>query len=99
MRWRWITPGAVIGILGWLVASTGSSPLYLHFFNTCSFAYGSLGSRRSSLLMWFYITGLMLLLGAEINSQIGAAAAGQSARMGSRFLPYSPQASAASAGM
>jgi membrane protein len=48
--------------------------LYLHYFNTYSVTYGSLGA-VVILLMWFYITGLMLLLGAEVNSKIEAAAA------------------------
>jgi len=72
-RWQWLTPGSAIGILGWLAASLGFR-LYLHFFNTYTITYGSLGA-VIILLMWFYITGLMLLLGAEINSEIVAAAA------------------------
>lgn len=71
-RWRWLTPGTTIAILGWLLASIGFR-IYLHFFNTYSVTYGSLGA-VIILLMWFYITGLMLLLGAEINSEIEAAA-------------------------
>jgi membrane protein len=71
-RWRWLTPGSGIGILGWLVASLGLR-LYLHFFNNYSVTYGSLGA-VIILLTWFYITGLMLLLGAEINSVIAAVA-------------------------
>ena len=76
MRWHWITPGAVIGIVGWMLASLGFR-LYLHYFNTYSVTYGSLGA-VVILLMWFYITGLMLLFGAEVNSQIEAAAAERS---------------------
>lgn len=76
MRWHWITPGAVIGIVGWMLASLGFR-LYLHYFNTYSVTYGSLGA-VVILLMWFYITGLMLLIGAEVNSQIEAAAAERS---------------------
>ena len=72
-RWHWITPGGTIGIAGWLMASFGLR-IYLHFFNTYTFTYGSLGA-VIILLTWFYITGLMLLLGAEINSQIEAAGA------------------------
>ena len=71
--WHWLTPGGAIGIVGWVLASLGFRA-YLHFFNTYSVTYGSLGA-VIILLMWFYITGLMLLLGAEINSQIEAAAA------------------------
>jgi membrane protein len=72
-RWHWLTPGGATGILGWLLASVGFR-VYIHFFNSYSVTYGSLGA-VIILLMWFYITGLMLLLGAEINSEIEAAAA------------------------
>jgi membrane protein len=71
--WHWLTPGGAIGIVGWLVASLGLR-VYLHFFNSYSVTYGSLGA-VIILLTWFYITGLMLLAGAEINSEIEAAAA------------------------
>jgi membrane protein len=72
-RWHWLTPGSAIGILGWLAASLAFR-LYIHFFNTYSVTYGSLGA-VIILLMWFYISGLMLLVGAEINSEIDTAAA------------------------
>lgn len=72
--WHWLTPGGAIGIVGWLAASLGFR-LYLHFFNTYTVTYGSLGA-VIILLMWFYITGLMLLLGAEVNSQIESASGG-----------------------
>lgn len=71
-RWHWLTPGGTIGIFGWLVASLGLR-IYLHYFNNYALTYGSLGA-VIVLLTWFYITGLMLLLGGEINSQIEAAA-------------------------
>ena len=70
-RWHWLTPGAAIGIFGWLAASIGLR-VYLHYFPSYSAAYGSLGA-VIILLTWFYITGLMLLAGAEINSEIQAA--------------------------
>lgn len=72
-RWHWLTPGGAIGIAGWLLASLGLR-LYLHFFNNFSVTYGSLGA-VIILLTWFYITGLMILIGAEVNSEIEAAAA------------------------
>ncbi len=71
-RWHWLTPGGVIGMVGWLLASLGFR-VYVHSFNNYTVTYGSLGA-VIILLMWFYITGLMLLLGAEINSEIEAAA-------------------------
>ena len=67
-----LTPGTAFGILGWLIASLGLR-IYLHYFNTFPLTYGSLGA-VIILLTWFYITGLMILLGAEINSEIEAAA-------------------------
>jgi membrane protein len=69
--WRWVTPGAVIAIVGWVICSLGLR-LYLHCFNSFTITYGSLGA-VIVLLTWFYITGLMLLLGAEVNSEIQAA--------------------------
>ncbi len=72
-RWHWLTPGGAVGITGWLLCSLGLRG-YFHFFPSYSLAYGSLGA-VIILLTWFYITGLMLLVGAEINSEIEAAAA------------------------
>lgn len=69
--WHWLTPGAAFGIITWMLASLGLRA-YLHFFNSYTLTYGSLGA-VIILLMWFYITGLTLLAGAEINSQIQAA--------------------------
>ena len=71
--WHWLTPGGTFGILGWVLSSLALR-LYLHFSDSYSLAYGSLGA-VVILLTWFYITGLMLLVGAEINSEIEAAAA------------------------
>ena len=71
--WHWLTPGGTVGIVGWLIASFGLR-VYLHFSNTYTVTYGSLGA-VIILLTWFYITGLMLLVGAEINSQTEAVAA------------------------
>ena len=62
----------MFGIVGWLAASIGLR-VYLHFFRNYAVTYGSLGA-VIILLTWFYLTGLMLLLGAEINSEIEAAA-------------------------
>jgi len=79
-RWHWLTPGGALGIAGWLSASSALR-LYLHFYNSFSLSYGSLGA-VIILLTWFYITGLMLLLGAEINSEIEAEAAKQRLQAG-----------------
>jgi membrane protein len=70
-QWRWLTPGSALGIVGWLLCSMGLR-IYVHYFNNYSATYGSLGT-VIILLTWFYLSGLMLLLGGEINSEIEAA--------------------------
>jgi membrane protein len=67
-RWRWISPGAIVGIVGWLAVSMGFR-IYLHFYDPYASTYGSFGA-VIVLLTWFYVSGFMLLLGAEINSTI-----------------------------
>jgi membrane protein len=67
-HWHWFTPGTAVGICGWLVSSLGFR-FYIHFFNHYTVTYGSLGA-VVILLMWFYISGLMLLLGAEIDREV-----------------------------
>jgi len=74
-KWRYLTPGAAVGVAGWLLSSV-LLRVYLHFFNNYSVTYGSLGA-VIVLLIWFYLTGLMLLTGAEINSEIEGAATEQ----------------------
>ena len=72
-NWHWLTPGGAVGIIGWMLASIGLR-IYVHYFNSYSVTYGGLGA-VVILLTWFYLTGLMLLVGAEINSEIEATAA------------------------
>lgn len=72
-HWYWITPGSIFGVLLW-IATSFAFRAYLHFFNTYSRTYGSLGAVMI-LLMWLYVTGFAFLLGGEINAQIEHAAA------------------------
>jgi membrane protein len=72
-HWYWITPGSLIGVVLWLALSFAFRE-YLHFFNSYSKTYGSLGA-VIILLMWFYVTSLGFLVGGEINSEIEHAAA------------------------
>lgn len=66
-RRRWFSPGIIIAILLWLLVSLGFR-LYLHFFNSYSTTYGSLGA-LIILMLWFYLTGAAILLGGEINCE------------------------------
>jgi membrane protein len=71
--WHWVSPGAAVGVFLWLVASFGFK-VYLSFSNSYSKTYGALGG-VIILLLWFYITGLAILTGSIINSEIEHAAA------------------------
>lgn len=66
-RRRWFSPGIVIALLLWLLVSLGFR-LYLHFFDSYSATYGSLGA-LIILMFWFYLTGAAILLGGEINCE------------------------------
>jgi membrane protein len=72
-KWQWITPGSLVGVLVWIGVSL-LFRTYLHFFNSYSKTYGSLGA-AIVLLLWLYISGLAILLGGEINAEIENAAA------------------------
>jgi membrane protein len=67
-QWYWISPGAAVGVLLWVIASSAFSA-YLRFFNTYSKTYGSLGA-VIILMLWLYITGMSILIGGEVNSEI-----------------------------
>lgn len=72
-NWRWVTPGSVVAVVLWLFVSFAFR-IYLHFFNSYSKTYGSLGA-VIILMLWFYLTGAAILIGGEVNSDIEAAAA------------------------
>lgn len=72
-KWYWITPGAVIGVALWLAVSS-LLRLYLRHFDSYSLTYGSLGA-VIILMLWFYLTGVAILLGGKINAEIENAAA------------------------
>ncbi len=72
-HWEWITPGSVVGMATWLLVTIGFR-VYVQHFNSYSATYGSLGA-VIILLTWFYVAGLTLLLGGEVNAEIEHAAA------------------------
>ena len=71
--WKWLTPGAAIGVALWLLVSIAFR-VYLHFFDSYSATYGSLGA-VIILMLWLYFTGAAVLIGGEVNSEIENAAA------------------------
>ena len=64
--WKWISPGAFVGIALWVLFSTGFR-LYLQYFDSYAKTYGSLGA-VIVLLLWLYLTALVLLIGGAINA-------------------------------
>jgi membrane protein len=71
--WYWVTPGALIAVTMWLFISFLFRS-YLYFFDTYTITYGSLGA-VIILMLWFYLTGTVVLVGGKINSEIENAAA------------------------
>jgi membrane protein len=72
-KWQWITPGSVIGVILWLLVSFAFR-FYLHYFDSYSKTYGSLGA-VIVLMLWLYLTGVAVLIGGEVNAEIEHAAA------------------------
>ena len=63
---KFITPGSVVGVMLWLLASFGFS-LYVSNFGSYDVSYGALGG-VIVMLMWMWISSQVILLGAEINA-------------------------------
>ena len=66
-RWRFLTPGAVLAVVVWLLAS-GLFAVYVSMFGSYNKAWGSLAA-VIVMLTWLWLSALALLLGAEINSE------------------------------
>jgi membrane protein len=67
-EWVWITPGSIVATLLWVAASLGLK-LYISYFGNYNETYGTLAA-FIVLLTWFYLSGLAILIGAELNAEI-----------------------------
>ncbi len=67
-RKRWISPGAVLATIAWVLVSLALS-IYISRFADFNRTYGSLGA-IIGLLFWLYASAFVVLLGAEINAQM-----------------------------
>jgi membrane protein len=65
---RWVTPGAVVGVLLWLAASLGFSAFVSNFTDVGAL-YGAFAG-AIVLVAWLWLTNVALLLGAELNAEI-----------------------------
>jgi membrane protein len=66
--WVWITPGAIASTLLWVIVSLAFK-YYVANFADYNATYGAVGG-VIVLLLWFYISGLAILVGAEMNAEI-----------------------------
>ncbi len=67
-KWRWVSPGALVATVLW-VLGTGLFGFYAGRFASYNETYGTL-SGAIVLLLWLYLTSLVILLGAELNSEL-----------------------------
>src|SRR5207248_6290236 len=67
-RWQWLTVGSVVAAVTWLVTSALLSWYLAHFANYDA-TYGSLGA-AIGLMMWLWVSTIVILFGAQLNSEI-----------------------------
>ena len=67
-RWTWVTPGSMVATMLWVAASALFS-FYVAQFASYDATYGPLGT-VAAVMMWFYITAYVVLLGAELNAEL-----------------------------
>lgn len=67
-NWRYITPGAVFGVVAWILASAGFF-FYVSTFASYSATYGAFAA-VVILLIWLWLTNVVLLFGAELNAVV-----------------------------
>lgn len=67
-RWQWVSAGSVIATLLWIAVSVLFS-VYVSQFGSYNETYGSMGA-VIILLMWFFLSAYMFLLGAELNAEM-----------------------------
>lgn len=66
--WVWITPGSVLATILWVLVSLGFK-FYLSRFGSYNETYGTIGGVMV-LMLWFYLSSVAILIGAELNAEI-----------------------------
>ena len=65
---RWVSPGGVVAVVGWLIASAAFA-FYVGNFGSYNKTYGALGG-VIVFLVWLWISNIVILLGAEFNAEL-----------------------------
>jgi membrane protein len=65
---RWISPGGVLAVIGWVIASLAFA-FYVANFGSYNKTYGALAG-PVVFLVWLWISNIMILLGAEFNAEL-----------------------------
>lgn len=69
-KWKWLSPGAIVACVIWIVASIGFS-IYVSNYGSYNESFGSMAG-VIILLMWLWISAFIVMLGAELNAEIEA---------------------------
>ena len=67
-RWQWLSVGSAAAAVGWLITSVLFS-WYIAHFGAYNATYGSLGA-AVGMMMWMWISAIVILLGGELNAEI-----------------------------
>jgi membrane protein len=87
-HWRAVVPGIITATVMWTAASIGFS-VYVSSFGRYNETYGALGA-AVVILLWFWLTSLSILMGAELNQVIDARRILRSAPVGGSSGPPPP---------
>jgi membrane protein len=67
-KFRWVSPGGVLAVIGWVIASLAFA-FYVANFGSYNKTYGALAA-PIVFLVWLWVSNLMILLGAEFNAEL-----------------------------
>jgi membrane protein len=84
-RWAWVTPGSAFAVGAWALMSVALR-FYVGYFANYDATYGSIAG-VILLMLWLYLSGVVLLVGAAINSEIERATSAQSGELTKHARP------------